>query len=204
MNVRSLLTIKTIRFVVIGVVLGAVGSGAWEWVLKPLLLSATDFGLNVATLGVHSFKNSLYKDIARGLHEESSLRLYIAVFSLLPATFLGVSTGFLLARRMSTTGMDATLDRAIRVVVKPFFVFLIVLLVFSIVQANQLAYVNRAITHVDQLFEITDPYVRDDERMMYRSQFAQVSSSEDYAKLTTSLEQICRAKNLRVPEFSVW
>ena len=205
MDLRSLFTSKTIRFVVITVVLGAIGSGAWEWVVKPFLMGATDFGLNVATLGVRSFKDSLYKDIARGLHEESSLRLYTAVFAFLPSFILGLLTGVLHARRKTKAGAEPTaFTRAMEKLGKPILVLLIFLLVFSVVQANQLAYTNRAITHVYQLFAIVDPYIREDERLMYRSQFAQVSSSEGYSKLTAGLEALCRAKNLKFPEFDVW
>lgn len=205
MDLRSLLTAKTLQFVAITVAVGAIGSGAWEWVLKPFLMGATDFGLNVATLGIRSFKDSLYKDIARGLHEESSMRIYTAVFALLPCFILGVVTGALRARKQAKAGAEiSAFHRAIKKLGKPILVLLIFLLVFSIVQANQLAYINRAITHVHQLLAIVDPHIREEERLLYRSQFAQISSSEDYAKLTSALEAIGRSNNLRVPDFAVW
>jgi hypothetical protein len=47
------------------------------------------------------------------------------------------------------------------------------LLVFFIVQANQLAYVNRAVGHMQQLFAIVDPYISDLERLRMRSAFAE-------------------------------
>jgi hypothetical protein len=205
MNFRDVLTAKSLRFIVITVFLGAIGSGAWEWLLKPFLMGATDFGLNVATLGVRSFKDSLYKDIARGLHEESSLRLYAAVFGLLPCFILGIVTGALQARKKAKAGIATTaFDRAMDKLGMPLLVLLIFALVFSMVQANQLAYVNRSITHVHQLLAIVDPYIREDERLLFRSQFAQIASSEDYSKLTSALEAICNAKALKVPEFAVW
>lgn len=76
--------------------------------------------------------------------------------------------------------------------------------VFFSVQANQLGYVNRAATHVQQLLAIVDPYIQENERLMYRSQFAQISSREDYVKLTNALTAACQAKSLKVPNFAVW
>lgn len=206
MELRTLLTGKTLRFVGITVALGAIGSGAWEWMLKPFIMGASEFGLNVATLGMRSFKDSLYRDIALGLHEESSLRLHTAVFFFLPLFMLGFATGSLRFRtRKSKAEIEATtLDRVMEKLIRPMLVIFIFLIVFSVVQANQLTYINRAVTHFHQLLAIVGPYVREEERVLYKSQFAQISSGDDYAKLTTTLENICRAKSLKVPAFVVW
>lgn len=204
-SLHKIITTKALRFVLLTIVLGAVGSGAWEWMLKPFLLGASEFGLNVATLGIQSFKDSLYEDIARGLHEESSLRLYSAVFGIFPLFMLGVVTGAMQARRTIKSGISNTAqERIINWLAKPLFVVLIFVVVFSVVQANQLAYVNRAITHAQQLLMIVDPYISQDQQLLFRSRFAQVSSSEEYAQLTAEIERICHARSLRVPEFSVW
>jgi hypothetical protein len=51
--------------------------------------------LNVATLGIAKFKDSLYQDIALGFREEPSLRLYSVVFAFMPALALGFTSGLL-------------------------------------------------------------------------------------------------------------
>lgn len=204
-SLHTILTPKALRYVLVTIVLGAVGSGAWEWMLKPFLLGASDFGLTVATLGIQSFRDSLYVDIARGHHEESSLRLYSAIFGIFPLVLLGMVLGAMQGRRIFRSSISNTAqERLITWLAKPLFVVLTFVMVFSIVQANQLAYVNRAITHAQQLLTIVDPYVSQDQRLLLRSRFAQVSSSEEYAKLTTEMERICRARSLRVPVFTVW
>lgn len=205
MDFRALLTNKTIRFVVVTIFLGAIGSGLWEWMLKPFLMGASDFGLNVATLGMRTFKDSLYKEIARGLHEESSLRVYTAVFALLPCFILGVLTGALHARKKAAAGLETTrYDRVMEKLSRPMLVLLVFVLVFSVVQANQHAYVNRAVTHFHQLLSIAGPHLSEEDRTQYKSRFAQISSSDDYATLTAALEDLCRAKSLNTPTFAVW
>jgi len=97
MGIRNLLTWKTSRYVLFTVILGALGSGAWEWMLKPIIRVASNFGLSIATLGLEKFKNSLYADIALGFHEDPSLRLYSVIFRLLPFFILGVIVGAFLA-----------------------------------------------------------------------------------------------------------
>jgi hypothetical protein len=203
--IRNPLTVKALRFVVGTVILGAVGSGAWEWVLKPSLVGISEFGLNVATLGVQSFKDSLYRDIAQGLHEKSSLHTFSILSGVFPGIFLGV---FAAKMRLRKSELSETATAKVSVWGKHSDKIVVLMLlatfVFFSVQANQLGYVNRAVTHVQQLLAIVDPYIQENERLMYRSQFAQISSREDYVKLTNALTAACQAKSLKVPNFAVW
>jgi len=205
MEFRQLFTAKTLRFISVTILLGAVGSGAWEWLLKPVLMNASEFGLNVATLGLQRFKDSLYKEIAFGFHEEPSIRLYVAVFGLLPAFILGVAIGFFQASNWHKKGsLNNGYDKLLEKLVRPVLVIMTFLLMFSIIQANQLAYINRAVTHFNVLLRIAGPVLAENQRIQYQSQFAQISSDDDYARIITELTEVCHAKNLRTPEFVVW
>lgn len=88
---------KNIVKVVIGftaaIFIGAIGSGVWEYVLEPSLKSSSNFILRLATLGIESFKDDLYKEISNGFHERSSLSL-LSSFS---AIYIGLTlfTAFL-------------------------------------------------------------------------------------------------------------
>lgn len=70
-----------IKKVVLGLagalLMGGLGNGVWEYVLEPMLAWSLHGILNIATLGVQSFKDALYQEIAKGFHEESSLVLAI-------------------------------------------------------------------------------------------------------------------------------
>ncbi len=70
-----------IKKVVLGLagalLMGGLGNGVWEYVLEPMLAWSLHGILNIATLGVQSFKDALYREIAKGFHEESSLVLAI-------------------------------------------------------------------------------------------------------------------------------
>lgn len=205
MDIKRLLNAKTLQFVLVTVVLGAVGSGLWEWILKPFVMGLSEFGLNVATLGVHSFKNSLYKQVALGLHEVPSLRLYAAVFGSLPLFVLGIITGVIAAIRKRKAGVEiTTLDKSMGLMAKLLLILFILLAVFSVIQANQLSYINRAVTYFNQLLAIGSPFISEQDRLTYRSQFAQISSGEDYEKLTSTLKALCKEKGQKTPAFSVW
>ncbi len=54
------------------IVLGAIGSGVWENVLKPILASGQNLVLNIASWGIGSYRNDIYAQIAQGFHEGDS------------------------------------------------------------------------------------------------------------------------------------
>jgi gas vesicle protein len=85
---------KNLQWIVITIFLGAVGSGFWEYILRSIALSGTNIFLEIASLGVVSFKNSLYVEIAQGHHEEPSLALLKFSLSALPAAILGILLTF--------------------------------------------------------------------------------------------------------------
>jgi hypothetical protein len=66
---------KAILGVIAALIVGGLGNGVWQYVLQPALTWSLDGILNIATLGVQSFKDELYREIAKGFHEESSLSL---------------------------------------------------------------------------------------------------------------------------------
>ncbi len=78
---------KIIAGTFITILLGAVGSGVWQYILEPIISNSTESVLNIATLGYDSFKNNLYQEVAKGFHEESSYPISIK-FNILMAIAL--------------------------------------------------------------------------------------------------------------------
>lgn len=58
------------------IILGSVASGVWQYIIDPLVLKSSKAILNIATLGMESFKNDLYRQVAKGFHEGASSALY--------------------------------------------------------------------------------------------------------------------------------
>lgn len=76
-------TSKAILGVIGALILGGLGNGVWEYILKPVIAWSYTGVLNVATLGILKFKDDLYREIAKGFHEESSLALASAFYFVL-------------------------------------------------------------------------------------------------------------------------
>ncbi len=53
-------------WIVVTIVLGALGSGLWELVVRPVYAFVSTIALNVITLGLDSLRNGLYEEAAKG------------------------------------------------------------------------------------------------------------------------------------------
>ena len=82
---------KAILSVIAALIVGGLGNGVWEYVLEPALTWSLTGILNIATLGAQTFKDELYREIAKGFHEEPSLSLANALYYWLG---YGVALGF--------------------------------------------------------------------------------------------------------------
>ncbi len=55
--------------------LGALGSGLWQYVFEPAVLGIRNVLLNVASLGVETFKEQLYREVAKHAFERVALQV---------------------------------------------------------------------------------------------------------------------------------
>lgn len=83
---------------VVGViVLGALGSGLWETVIKPSFGSMRALLLNVASIGMKALKDQTYRDISRGFTEATAVELlseytYLYILATVAACLYVLST----------------------------------------------------------------------------------------------------------------
>ncbi len=69
------------------IILGAIGSGLWDLVLKSLWFSMSKFFLEIISSIFSSFKSATYKDISKGFHEGSSIATLVVSTTILSWVF---------------------------------------------------------------------------------------------------------------------
>ena len=177
-----------IKWIIITIILGAVGSGLCEYMLKPIALSGTNFVLEIATLGITKYKNGLYEDIAQGLHEQYSLALLTFSLSFLPGLLLGLlSSTFFFPRPKSE-------EEKVRHTRRMFLfssIFCLFLFTLTLVYTTRLSYTNRAVTHFNQLLTIAGPFLSHEDRVKQKALFAQILNREDYVNVLNNLRKVC-------------
>jgi hypothetical protein len=182
--------------------LGAIGSGLWEYALKPICLKSTYVFLNIATLGMTSFKNALYLEIAKGLHESTSLTLLSIILSALPGILTGMLIIFYFIHYKKRESIFKIRDS--NWFIPCVILYALFLFVFTFILLYRESYVNRAITHFRQVLAINEPFLTSQEKNQFISQFSQVSNATDYKLIITKLEEKAKSKNQKIPEFFVW
>lgn len=223
---------KLIGGVISAIVLGAIGSGIWQYVFDPALSKGSKVILDLATLGVESFKNDLYQEIAIGFHEKASSALH-SQFNMLYTLFLVLipivilkKTREMIQRKSAIMKkleqMEEGLERESRTIedlrqstqnLRPerLLVFIYALLVVGVllfsaqfVTSKRDRYVNSAIAHYSQLKRIVSPYVSQNEIQLLDSRFSQIQSANDFESIIVQLNDITKQHNAKVPEFEVW
>lgn len=79
------------------IVIGAIGSGVWEYILQPALRNGSNAFLELATLGVESYKDDLYQEVAKGYQEKASFSLLLSFNALLVSAYL-VACGLMVSK----------------------------------------------------------------------------------------------------------
>lgn len=177
-------------------ILGALGSGLWEIAVKPIFSLLMTLALNVVTLGLESLRNDMYADVARGFHEAPSLML-------LGITITG-SVGFLAGYLFGgwyfpkTKGGNGS---GLLFSLKLIILFGVILIFFILFRST---YINRAITHYEQMTAIVAPYITEHEKIDIKSKFAQIKTKDDYVRIINRLTQVAQENKLYVPTFSIY
>jgi len=214
------------------IVLGAIGSGVWEYVFEPVLSSGTRAVLDVATLGIESYKDDLYEEVAKGLHEKASysllskfnilsvlVLLLFAANTLKKIKSLDLRRDRLLSKIRSMESEDVPEEKSLSEIkqelentkvsglMKVSYVLIatiVLLLSAQYVTSKRDSYVNEAIAHYMQVKRIVAPYISGRELLVFDSRFSLIKSSENYRDVVGDIEKLAKKENLTPPEFDAW
>jgi hypothetical protein len=214
-RLSALITVISALFV------GALGSGLWELLFKPLLVWISAFFLNIATLGINSLRDDLYVEIARGLYERSGLYsvwlltgLIVTLLSLFPICFVILFPVFIRRRLRSinliraSSGADGSLGsfREVFRQLRWATIFLIAVIGIEIgvllVVLARASYIAGGAIYLDQTQRIIAPFISSEERVLFASRAAQMKSKTDFEVLDRDLTRIARMNQVEVPKFS--
>jgi hypothetical protein len=203
------------RKVVLGIigtiVLGAVGSGVWELIFSPTFTWLGRGLLTLVTLGLDSVSDSIYVDVAKGHHERPSLIVYgfLVTLILVAPVFMAINSRQWRVRLRKQI-KDRTLEELAResdslARKQKFLIYAMILLSsFIYVRGLMYSYTNAAVTHFNQCLAIVLPYISAEEERRIQSEFARISSKQDYTALLGKIQLRAASANVQLPAFSIW
>lgn len=210
--------LKVTLGIIATILLGAIGSGVWEYLLKPSFGTISELTLNIITFGIESFKNDLYSEIAIGFYEKSSWNNLM----LLNSIYLMVGT-YIIVYLYGKTYKDNEIeniqenlsnvsDEEKKIMIKELLIintkklkkafYIVVLSIGTLIIINQftvyrLGYINNSIANYQQLKRIVIPYINNKELNLIESQFALIKNKKSYEVIILKLEKILERNNIQ-------
>ena len=216
-------------YIVLTILLGALGTACWEAVLKPIFVHVGRPLLKVATLGTSSLRDAIYRDMAArptykpalflilfivlglsGVLGYTGSRYYSSHFEQPPYVTKAQRQAEL--KDMSPERLDQerrNWEVEIHEIEKElssiwFSLTLFAFVVTALLQARY-RYVSVAIAYFDQLMAITAPYLSNEDEKAFRSAFAQIASRNDYLTIVEKLRDHAHTHGVsKLPRFYVF
>jgi hypothetical protein len=210
---------------VVGAILvGAVGSGVWETLVKPFLLLVSNALLTISTLGLQVLVDDVYLEIARGLHEDASVQLLVLMLTLIPLALLDrvialrhviekakarEALRVLPSQMTGTPPADGNAQSTERIAIaqavrRGLIVLSVGLCTFATFMQVRFLYVNRAIVYFKQSSDVAAPFLSDTEEEVVRATFVSIRSREDFVQLTNMLDGVIKKNGKTPPKFTLW
>jgi hypothetical protein len=181
------------------IILGALGSAFWENILKPFAPLFFHFLLSVSILGLEVFKNNIYLEIAKGLHERPSLELFSMALGVLAGIGFGITFGLIRGSRSKSDVTESIINPLrSRGLTLSLALFLAAGMTISFVQAT---YENKAVTYYKQLVAIVGPDISSAQILDFDSRFAQIRTRQDFVSIIDELKKISLDHGRTLPSF---
>jgi hypothetical protein len=184
------------------ILIGAIGSGVWQSLLAPAIHASSRWVLDITSLGLISYKNGIYQQIATDNPSAIDMAILSWVLTLCAMAF-GFSSGMTIST-LKIHQADPPSKERFRSALYVFLVFTIFVFINSLASQARLSYVNSADAHYHYVMRVASPYLDAGERAEIESNFAEIKSREDYVKVLSPLESICNAKGRPVTPFNPW
>jgi hypothetical protein len=201
-------------------VLSAISNGVWESLLRPAIHASSRWVLDLASFGVTNYKNGVYQQIAADNQSAVALETLVWVTfmsMLLIGFYVGYTAGQAAATRsriQALQGAPPSPESDITDILKlsrgeRFFLYVTLLglgllLGNHLVSMARLSYVNSAEVHYHHVLRIALPFLDGREQVEVESDFAQIGSRDDYVKVLSRLESLCKTHGRTVPKFDPW
>lgn len=183
------------------IVLGALGSGLWEVLVKPGLAWAGGAVLTISTLGLDSLRDQIYADVAIGSYERASLSI-LAMLTGFTISFIGSMAIF---RYIVSTYKILNTNHRYKFVARMVLLFYFVAFTtFLYINMYRVNYTVHAQANLEQIYRTILPYISDEQGKQYTSRMATISSRDDYIQIIDEMTDIARKNNIKVKTFSIF
>jgi hypothetical protein len=192
---------KTLIFVLVTVLLGAIGSGIWEKLLRRVCDSSMALVINCMSWVVGTYKDSLYDSAADGFHEGSALFIHSILLTIFPMAYMWILMGHpWISKSLDGKSKFGEFIRSSR------GFYLIAALTIAIMASSVLAqirvsYTNRIITYSMRSLNILVPHLADQECKQLAGSYYMIKSRADFIAFQNRLITAAKGAGVQLPKF---
>jgi len=205
--------------ILLTIFLGAIGSGLWETVFKPIIYKIGNAIFTLLSFGAKRARDNIYKKAARGHHELPSLLILFVVLVLPSALMLGAESRFYqkiyqeesYKSKLIETCKDNVGEEKIDCIKKNlkikignllhiFTLLTVLVLVFTFRMFLSLNKTNSAITYYQQCLKICRPIINETTFFKIEQNFSLIETQEQYFETIKILEELAEENSLKLPK----
>jgi hypothetical protein len=201
-------------------VIGALGSGLWEVVFKPVFKKIGDVTFYILTVGIKKTRDDVYLDAAKNHREQGGVfiarHMALILASILIAfsmvtfqTSYGKIEYFNDFEKCNSIEIKQELKECKKEIAKeklenlaiftiPMFIFLAVVLMYTSLKIQQ---VYRITIDFNQYLTICRPHISIEEALSLEAEFALMKEKENYEKLIGRLDEIAKSNYKELPRY---
>jgi hypothetical protein len=222
-SVKTNSVVKWVVWVLGVIVLGALGSGFWEIVLKPAFVHASYGLMTLSSLGIESVRTGIYEGIATGSTSRAGVQT-LNLVTLLTVALSALVFNYFLIHYVESQRERKRLDGSAEQRKSPeeliqqlrkllkfqrgllYWLGFWILLMSGmlLVDLSRVFYENAAVVHFQQALKIAAPYLSDTDRATVESRFAQIHSKSEYVAIVDGLARTATEHGQQVPAFNAW
>lgn len=186
--------------IISAIILGAIGSGLWERCLSRLFDGSIKVIVSIMSVLSNTYKNGIYIEVAKGLHEYSSLFVHTMVLSFIPLMYLTMLWRHPYKDQKSSDSRTRTFVRSRKgYYLLSFLTFTV--FVFFFFDLTRITYINSVVTTSRQSISILAPKISDIETKELWASFYSMKSSDDFSVFKGKLQKLADEKSVRLPYF---
>jgi hypothetical protein len=188
------------------ILIGAIGSGVWETLLKPLLQNTAETIVVLFSWVSSTFKDSVYREAAVGFHEKYSLTLVIFIYGVTSGVLFiklneNLLRSWLRKNLKASKEMDDITTKSM--MINFFIVAILTLSILSMgifITARE-SYINRITTWSLTSIERLNTSVSASEYAELKTQFYRVNDANDFYAFHLNLKQAADQKGVKLRAF---
>lgn len=210
--------IGTLEYWIIGifitVLLGAIGSGLWDSIFKPVVSKVSNIIFTIFSFGAKSTRDNIYKEAAKGHHELPTLYILLIIFLVFPLSMISVEYRLYekiygnesntvqevyqkcLKKNKKKQCMKNIISYKLHVMTF-FSIFLLAIILFRFISINR---TNLAITYYQLCLKICSPLLSDTELKGIEQKFSLINSKEDYLDIINQFGELSKSNFFELPK----